>query len=107
MIRIANERIHVLFDLADREALAGNRDLADRYILLARKIGMRYNIRIPRELNLRMCKYCYRHLAPGTTSHVRTRNGRLVITCDHCGRCRRIPFRTYQHSTKPDSDKTQ
>ena len=107
MIRVANERIQVLFDLADREASAGNSDLADRYVGLARKIGMRYNIRIPRELNLRMCKYCHRHLRPGATAHVRTRNGRLVITCSHCGRCRRLPFRTYQRGTQIDSTPTR
>ena len=47
--KIALERIDILFRLAEREAVAGNSARADRYASLAAKIGMRYNVRLPRE----------------------------------------------------------
>ncbi len=92
MIRVAQERIETLFSLAQRRAHEGDLELADRYVWLARKIGMRYNLRLPRRLNLRICANCYRFLLPNTTARIRTRNARLVICCSHCGHIRRIPF---------------
>ena len=46
MVLIARDRIADLFGLADAEMLAGHSTLADRYIVLARRIGMRYNVRM-------------------------------------------------------------
>ncbi|HDO19684.1 MAG TPA: ribonuclease P, partial [Thermoplasmatales archaeon] len=73
-------------------ALNNRLDRADRYVTIARKIGMRYLVRIPKKYKLLFCKNCYRFLLPGVTSRVRTNRGKLVIYCKHCKSYRRIPL---------------
>jgi len=43
--KIARERIEILFKIAERK-LEGHPERSRRYIELARKIGLRYNIRL-------------------------------------------------------------
>jgi ribonuclease P protein subunit RPR2 len=92
MVEIAGERIELLYREADKAALGGQMDLADRYVELARNVGMRYNVRVPQGLRRKSCRECYRYLLPGTTSRTRLKRGRLVITCLRCGHITRIPI---------------
>ncbi|HEX55424.1 MAG: hypothetical protein DRO90_02750 [Candidatus Altiarchaeales archaeon] len=94
--RIAMERIEILFKNADDSALNGNIENANRYIELARRIAMKYNIRIPREYKRKFCKYCYRYLLPGRTSRTRinSRMRRVEIKCLSCGRRIFYPLNT-------------
>ena len=71
MINIAGERIDILFDLAEEEARAHNLPRANRYVELARKIGMRYNVRISRRYRRRYCKHCHAYLLPSVSCRVR------------------------------------
>ena len=92
MVQIAKERMGLLMVQADRAALAGRMEMADRYVDMARRIGMRYNVRLPRALRRRFCRGCYRYLHPGVTSRTRFKRGRLVTTCLRCGHISRIPL---------------
>jgi len=92
MINIAGERIDILFDLAEEEALAHNLHRADRYVELARKIGMRYNVRIPRRYRRRFCKHCRCYFLPSINCRVRVRGDRTVIFCENCGSYTRMPI---------------
>jgi len=92
-IKIAKERIKILFELAEKRAKKGDFDLANRYVELARKIGMRYNVNIPKDLKRKYCKYCYKFLLPGKTSRHRMKNGMLSITCLNCKKTMRYPFK--------------
>ncbi|MBM4248372.1 MAG: ribonuclease P [Euryarchaeota archaeon] len=85
MARIASERVALLFGEAERAARQGRSALGDRYVSLARSIGMRYNIRLPPDLKRRACRECGRFLVPGKTLRVRFRAGRTVRTCLKCG----------------------
>lgn len=91
---IAMERIEILFNLADDFALSGNVKKADVYVELARKIAMRYNLRIPREYKRKFCKYCYKYLLPSVTSTVRInpKEHRVEVKCLKCGRSMFYPF---------------
>lgn len=93
MERIAKERIEHLFQLAESEALAGDIGYASRHIQLARKIGMRYNVRIPKELKRRMCRGCHGYLLPGKTGRHRTQSGKAITTCLACGHVTRKPVK--------------
>jgi ribonuclease P protein subunit RPR2 len=93
MVRIARERIGALFALAEREAGAGHRDLADRYVALARRIGTRYNIRLVPEYRELYCRGCSTYWVEGLTVRTRLRSGRRSRTCLRCGRVRRTPTR--------------
>jgi|SRR3989344_1444091 len=79
----ALEKIRILFNEA-REQFNKNPSLSDRYIYLARKIAMRFNIRMPRELKRRFCKHCYSYLVPNKNCRVRIHKSRVVYYCFNC-----------------------
>tara|TARA_Y100000310_G_scaffold246044_1_gene251145 strand:- start:24 stop:341 length:318 start_codon:yes stop_codon:yes gene_type:complete len=89
---IAKERIQTLFKQAEL-VFAKNKSLANRYITLARKIAMKVRMRMPRELKRKFCKHCYKYLKPGTNARVRTRDGKVVISCFECKKFTRIPVK--------------
>lgn len=88
---IARERMSILLDRA-AEVFREDRELARRYVYLARRLGMRYNVRLKKDDKLRVCRRCNAYLVPGANCRVRTHEGRVVITCLDCGGVRRIPF---------------
>lgn len=91
---IARERIEILFRLA-REAFKEDRELSRRYIALAKRIGMRARVRIPRELKLFVCKGCGSLLVPPENCRVRVvskGDPRVVLTCLDCGGIKRFPI---------------
>ena len=93
MVRVAAERISDLFALAQQEASVGRPELADRYVALARRIGMRYNVRLLPEYSSLYCRGCSRFWVEGRTVRTRLRSGYRVRTCLGCGRERRVPYR--------------
>ncbi len=88
--KIAEERIKILFQQA-QENFSKNKSLANRYVTLARKIAMKVKVRIPLELKRRYCKHCYKYLMPGVNARIRTRIGKVVISCLECKKFMRIP----------------
>jgi len=94
MIRIARERIADLFGLADAEWRRGNPRLSDRYVTLARRVGTRYNLRIPPEYRELYCRNCSTYWAEGRTVRTRMRDGIRVRTCLLCGAVHRTPTGT-------------
>lgn len=92
---IAVQRINILFTLAERMFFS-HPELAQRYVDLARRIGMRCKVRIPRKWRRRFCRKCGSFLWPGVNCRVRIRQNRfphIVITCLKCGSQRRIPIK--------------
>ncbi|MBD3319016.1 ribonuclease P [Candidatus Woesearchaeota archaeon] len=89
--RIARKRIHELFELA-AEVFSIDPALSTRYVSLARKIAMRFKVRIPRALKRKFCKHCYAYLVPGKNARVRVQNGKVVIFCTGCKKYTRIPL---------------
>lgn len=92
MIRVARERIDDLFGLAESEARRGGSALPDRYVELARRVGMRYNVRLRREFRDLYCRRCSAYWVEGRTVRTRLRRGRRVETCLKCGHARRVPL---------------
>ncbi len=89
-VRTARERISYLIKRAE-EYKSKDYELARRYIELARKIAMKYRVRIPRELKAVYCKKCLYPYRDGKF-RVRVRKSRVIITCLNCGFVRRIPL---------------
>ncbi|MDH7516750.1 MAG: hypothetical protein QHH19_00105 [Candidatus Thermoplasmatota archaeon] len=81
---IARSRINHLFILAEKYALSGRLNLANRYVDLARKISMRYLVPIPKEFKRCFCKHCYQYMLPNVTCRVRIHRGKLITFCNHC-----------------------
>jgi ribonuclease P protein subunit RPR2 len=94
MVRIARERIADLFALAEREAARPDSKLTNRYVQLARRVGTRYNIRLPAEYRELYCRGCSAYWVEGRTVRTRLRGARRVRTCLSCGRSRRTPITT-------------
>ncbi len=92
--KIAEERIGILFYLSKKE-LEKNPARSRRYIELARKIAMRYNVRLPKETKLSFCKKCNTILVPGKTSQVRleSKTGSRVIKCKNCNNVYRLKYK--------------
>ena len=93
--KIALERISLLFKMA-REAFDLEPELSQSYVRTARKIGMRYKVRIPSGLRRMVCRHCKRFILPGKNCTVRIRQERephLVITCLCCSGYMRIPLK--------------
>lgn len=91
---IALERIEILFELAEKVALDGNLEYANNYVKKARIIGMKCNVRIPKELKRKFCKFCHSFLLPGKNSKVRinSKKKRVAIKCLSCGREMYFPY---------------
>ena len=89
---IARERIQTLFKQAEK-TFSKNKSLANRYVTIARKIAMKVKIRIPKQLKRRFCKHCYKYLMPGINSRIRTRSGKVIISCFECKKFMRIPIK--------------
>jgi ribonuclease P protein subunit RPR2 len=104
--RIARERIQELFQEADKAFSNKNlgKDYSNRYVALARKIAMKYKVKIPSELKRRFCKHCYSFLVPGKNCSVRTHEGHVVYFCESCKKYMRYPYKNEQ---KAKRSKTQ
>lgn len=87
---IARERMDRLMSMAVDEASAGNKDRARRYVLIARRIGMKTRTHVP--LDIRYCKECGIPLVPGTTCRIRIGNHKVTMSCLECGSARRFPY---------------
>lgn len=85
-IKIAKERIIILFDEAKKRP-----DFAKRYVELAKKIGMRYNVRLEGHKR-KFCKYCSSYFIP-KNSTTRMKNGILNVTCKDCNKTNRFPYK--------------
>ena len=91
--RIAKERIRILFKLA-KKSFDEHPERSRRYIQLMRKIGLRYNVRLPRDVKRSFCKDCNTLLIPGKSSVVRLdmREKTVRVKCLVCGKIYRYPY---------------
>ena len=88
---IALERIKTLFKQA-RDVFKEDKNLANRYVELARKIAMKYKIRIPSELQKQFCRHCYKFLMPDVNCRIRLKNGKVVYYCLECKHFMRFSY---------------
>lgn len=87
--KIALERIYRLFELAEIN-FEKHPERSKRYIELARKIAMRYNVRVPFELKQKFCKKCNAFLKVGVNAKIRVSKQIIKVTCLECNYTRKI-----------------
>ena len=78
--KIALQRINILFKEA-KNMFNEEPKLADRYVQLARRIAMKYKVKIPSKFKRRFCKHCHKYLVPGINLRIRTHKGHMVYYC--------------------------
>jgi len=88
----ALREINGLFSKA-KEIIKQDERMAARYIKKAKRIAMRHNLRMPREIRKRFCRRCY-SLFTLNNSKTRIKHGFIVIHCLKCGRIYRYKPRT-------------
>ncbi|HEY0196738.1 MAG TPA: ribonuclease P protein component 4 [Methanobacterium sp.] len=91
MIKIAEERVDILFHRAQEE-LPHNPERSHRHVQMACDIAQKYNLKIQPTWNRRYCKNCHKFLQPGVNSQIRLKNSSIEIKCLECGQIRRIPY---------------
>ncbi len=84
--------IKKLFQQAE-ETFPKDRAWSNRLIRKARRAAMKVKLKMPRELKRKYCKYCYSFLMPGVNSRLRTRAGKVIISCFECKKFTRIPLK--------------
>lgn len=89
--RIARERIEKLFMQAAELASKGEDALSQRYVSLARRIGMKVDVPIGHRMDY--CRKCNTYMLPSRTCRVRVTRGRKIIVCHICGNASRFPYR--------------
>jgi len=89
---IAKNRITKLFLLAEKSALSNKLDLANRYVMHARNISMRYLVPIPKKYKRCFCKHCYSYFLPHVTSRARVHRNKVIFYCYNCKKYTRIPL---------------
>ena len=98
---IAKQRIKILLNLADNY-MSRDKEVAERYVTLAKKIAMKNNVRIPKKWKYRFCKKCKQLLVPGVNATFRIRKGRsphIVIRCHNCNAITRYPYKSHRENT--------
>jgi len=90
-VTLAKQHIHDLFKEA-KAIYKIDKKLANRYVFLARKIAMKFKVKIPKEYKRRFCKHCYTYLVPGDNCKVRTSRGNVVYYCYSCKKYMKIGY---------------
>ncbi len=91
MLKIAEERINILFNRAEEE-FTKHPERSDRYVEMARNIAKRYNMKMPAKWGKRFCRNCHHFLKPGLNCQIRLSNSSVVIKCLECGNINKIPY---------------
>ncbi|MBI2541666.1 ribonuclease P [Candidatus Woesearchaeota archaeon] len=91
-VKIAKNRIKFLFQHA-KETFKEDSKLADRYVKTARRIAMRYKIRLPSSLKKRFCKHCHKYFVPGANCRIRIHKHRIIYYCFGCKHHMRHPIK--------------
>jgi ribonuclease P protein subunit RPR2 len=89
--QIAKERIEILMEQA-LKTMDEDPKLAQRYVELARRIGMKYRVRIPKKWKMFICRGCKKLMIPGVTCRIRIQRRRephVTLTCLMCGHVKR------------------
>ena len=88
-IIIAKERIEILINEAKKNSIKYP-DYSTKYVKLAKKIGMRYNVKLG-ILKRKFCKKCFSYYTTDNSTR-RFDNKTLVITCKKCKNISRFPY---------------
>ena len=83
--QIALKRMEILFNNAILNA-KNNPSLAQKQAEIAKKISMKFKIKMPFEISSSFCKKCKKFIPPGIASKIRlgSKPKSIRITCSYC-----------------------
>ena len=86
--------VQIIDILAKAKEVFGTKpELAHKYAKKARRIALKYKLRLPLNLKRTICKNCHSYLVPGKNLRVRTRKGHVVYYCLNCKKFMRIGYK--------------
>lgn len=97
--KIALERIRILFKEAD-VMFKEDPKLSNKYVKLARKLSMKYKVKMPSEFKKRYCKHCHSFLKPAKNVRIRLNQGKVVYHCLNCKKYMRFPYTKEQKTRR-------
>jgi ribonuclease P protein subunit RPR2 len=77
--KLALERIYRLFELAEEMQKEGKEKYSKRYLQLAKRIGEKLSVTIPKELKKKFCRKCY-----SMKVEEKKEKPFLIIKCTEC-----------------------
>jgi ribonuclease P protein subunit RPR2 len=82
---IAMKRMEILFNNALLNA-KNNPSLAEKQAKIAKKISLKFKIKMPFEISSSFCKKCKKFIPPGIASKIRlgSKPKSIRITCSYC-----------------------
>ena len=89
---IVKRHVSSLFSLLKDNRLV-DFSLSSRYLWLIRRISMKYNYKLPREVKHSYCKHCKVLFVPGKNCRVRVHRRRVIYTCYSCKKFTRLPYK--------------
>jgi ribonuclease P protein subunit RPR2 len=84
----AEDAIERLLSLAEEATRAGEKDLARRYVYLAKRTSMKHRVRIGERKHW-LCR-CGAYLVPGVNCRVRVKDNWIAVFCEECGGYKRF-----------------
>jgi RNase P subunit RPR2 len=95
--QISSDRVEFLMKQA-LIVFPRNKDLANRYVSLSRKIAQSAKISIPQKYKIYICRGCKKLIIPGSNCYIRIRSLKgqgthLTATCLECGKRMRRYFK--------------
>jgi len=72
------KQIRQLFGYASK-----HQRMSKHYVQLARKMAMKFNIKIPKELKKKYCHYCFSYFTP-KNCRIRIKKGVKIVYCLEC-----------------------
>jgi len=100
MERIGAERVELLVREAKRMAGSGDEELATKYMVRAKKIAMRLNLKTLGKFRGEFCGRCMTPFVRSSVFRVRLHGKKKVSTCLRCGSVHRRPFGARMKDTK-------
>jgi len=89
--KIALERIYRLFELAEK-----NEKYSKRYLTLAKRIGEKCRVSIPKELKEKYCKKCF-----AMKITLKEQKPFLIVKCTECGHEKKFGLKEKTSQKKP------
>ena len=88
-VNTAKKRIKELL----KQAASADKELAERYVKIARDIAKKFKVRIPASLKKKFCKHCGSYFRLGDNCRVRINEGKMVYYCKECKHYMRFPYK--------------
>ena len=77
-----------------KEVFDKNPDLSHKYAKKARRMALKYKLKLPLILKRRICKSCHAFLVPGKNLRVRTTRGHVTYYCLECRHFMRVRYKS-------------